>query len=114
MISVSKKSAFTIGAKNLVLSSISSVMPVYAGTGDLGTLTAHKTSPWFPLGDAGSSEYKSTSDAGLGSPSYPRRDITSLSIVVTKYLRYFLQTIPVRRFFGQVFHVRFAIRMIFF
>ncbi len=49
VISVSKKSAFTIGAKNLALSSISSVMPVYAGTGDLGTLTVHKTSPWFSM-----------------------------------------------------------------
>ncbi len=25
-----------------------------AGTGDLGVLTTHETSPWFPLGDAGS------------------------------------------------------------
>ncbi len=25
-----------------------------AGTGDLGVLTTHETSPWFSLGDAGS------------------------------------------------------------
>ncbi len=26
----------------------------HAGTGDLGVLTTHETSPWFYLGDAGS------------------------------------------------------------